>query len=213
MKQDLLTADQIAVLLDRLAYQQTALLRAYEETGRVQRLVLERLLGGEAGGGTGNTDLAPTPAAAPAPDHTPVIESAPAAAAPPPPPVPPSPVLPVRPVPRVVPVPRIRPRRAAGDGTPPSELDLLRRLASSGEAGDYLLRFGPYQGSSLRQVALKDPAYLRTLAERAQRPEVRAAALAVVRQLEPPRPPRPPRAGRAGRPSRRPLSAPGRKTA
>jgi hypothetical protein len=47
-----------------------------------------------------------------------------------------------------------------------------------------VLAFGPHAGETLGQVAQADPAYVRDLALKAQRPHVRAAALQLVSVLE-----------------------------
>jgi hypothetical protein len=46
------------------------------------------------------------------------------------------------------------------------------------------VQFGEYRGLTLFQVAQADPDYIRSLALTAQRPQVRAAAIQVVRALE-----------------------------
>jgi hypothetical protein len=83
---------------------------------------------------------------------------------------------------------------------PPEHVDLLLRLQAMRDAGDLILQFGPHKGSTLAQVALADPAYVRELVTRAQRPDVRAAATRVAEALEAaehkrltPHRPRPPR--------------------
>ena len=47
-----------------------------------------------------------------------------------------------------------------------------------------VLQFGEYRGATLFQVAQSNPDYLRSLALTAQRPQVRAAAMQLVRALE-----------------------------
>jgi hypothetical protein len=64
------------------------------------------------------------------------------------------------------------------------ELSTLRRLADAGDAARLILQFGPHRGETLGQVAQADPAYVRELALKAQRPNVRAAALQLVSVLE-----------------------------
>jgi hypothetical protein len=51
-------------------------------------------------------------------------------------------------------------------------------------AAHLVLQFGEYRGAALFQVAQADPDYIRSLALTAQRPQVRAAALQLVRALE-----------------------------
>jgi hypothetical protein len=58
----------------------------------------------------------------------------------------------------------------------PQDLELLRRLREIPEASGLILQFGPHKGSTLAQVAMHDPDYVRQLVVRAQRPEVRTAA-------------------------------------
>ena len=58
----------------------------------------------------------------------------------------------------------------------PEDLELMRRLHEMRDASDLILQFGPYKGTTLAQVAMNHPEYVRQLMTRAQRPEVRAAA-------------------------------------
>jgi hypothetical protein len=46
------------------------------------------------------------------------------------------------------------------------------------------LQFGPYKGTTIGQVAMHHPEYIRELVTRAQRPEVRAAASRLVDALD-----------------------------
>jgi hypothetical protein len=64
------------------------------------------------------------------------------------------------------------------------ELYRLSRLREVGEVAQLVLQFGQYRGVTLFQVAQTDPDYLRSLALTAQRPQVRAAAMQLVRALE-----------------------------
>jgi hypothetical protein len=64
------------------------------------------------------------------------------------------------------------------------DLNRVARLYEVGEAAHLVLQFGEYRGISLVQVAQADPDYIRSLALTAQRPQVRAAASALVRALE-----------------------------
>jgi hypothetical protein len=64
------------------------------------------------------------------------------------------------------------------------ELYRLSRLRDVGDVGQLVLQFGEYRGATLFQVAQTDPDYLRSLAFTAQRPQVRAAAIQLVRALE-----------------------------
>jgi hypothetical protein len=58
----------------------------------------------------------------------------------------------------------------------PEELEPLRRLQEVRASSDLISQFGPYKGSTLAQVAMCNPEYIRQLMRGAQRPEVRAAA-------------------------------------
>jgi hypothetical protein len=64
------------------------------------------------------------------------------------------------------------------------DLDRIAHLYEVGDAAHLVLQFGDYRGATLVQVAQADPNYLRKLAMTAQRPQVRAAASALVRALE-----------------------------
>jgi hypothetical protein len=64
------------------------------------------------------------------------------------------------------------------------ELHRLSRLCDVGDVAHLVLNFGEYRGSTLFQVAQIDPDYIRSLALTAQRPQVRAAAIQIVRALE-----------------------------
>jgi hypothetical protein len=64
------------------------------------------------------------------------------------------------------------------------ELELLRRLQEMRESSDLILQFGPHKGSTLAQVAMSNPEYIRELMTKAQRPEVRAAAGRLVQALD-----------------------------
>jgi hypothetical protein len=75
------------------------------------------------------------------------------------------------------------PGRAA-KGVSRQQLERLRRLHATGEAGQLVLQFGHYRGTRLVEIADHDPDYVRSLALTAQRPQVRAAARALVLALE-----------------------------
>src|SRR4051794_31115037 len=64
------------------------------------------------------------------------------------------------------------------------ELHRISRLRDVGEVAQLVLQFGEYRGATLFQVAQADPDYIRSLAMTAQRPQVRAAAIQLVRALE-----------------------------
>ena len=60
----------------------------------------------------------------------------------------------------------------------------MRRLREMSDASSLILQFGPYKGATLAEVAMNNPEYVRQLVNRAQRPEVRAAASRLVSALE-----------------------------
>jgi hypothetical protein len=66
----------------------------------------------------------------------------------------------------------------------PEDLELMRRLHEMRDASDLILQFGPYKGTTLAQVAMNHPEYVRQLMTRAQRPEVRAAAGRLVEAMD-----------------------------
>jgi hypothetical protein len=66
----------------------------------------------------------------------------------------------------------------------PHDLAVMRKLHELGDVGALILQFGPYKGSTLAQIAMRQPDYLRQLAARAQRPEVRAAAARVADAMQ-----------------------------
>jgi hypothetical protein len=66
----------------------------------------------------------------------------------------------------------------------PEELELMWRLQEMRDAGDLILQFGPFKGSTLARVAVSNPEYIRQLLRTAQRPEVRAAAGRLVEALD-----------------------------
>ena len=77
-------------------------------------------------------------------------------------------------------------RRASTPARQVTKQDLYRlsRLRDVGDVAQLVLQFGEYRGATLFQVAQTDPGYLRSLALTAQRPQVRAAAMQLVRALE-----------------------------
>jgi hypothetical protein len=83
----------------------------------------------------------------------------------------------------------------------PEELELMRRLQAIRESSSLILQFGPFKRSTLAQVAIHHPEYVRQLVLSAQRPEVRAAAARLVAALDAAaeRQRRPSRPGRHGR--------------
>jgi hypothetical protein len=60
----------------------------------------------------------------------------------------------------------------------------MRRLQEMRDSSDLILQFGPHKGSTLAQVALSNPEYIRQLMRGAQRPEVRAAAGRLVQAMD-----------------------------
>jgi hypothetical protein len=77
-----------------------------------------------------------------------------------------------------------RPASAPAKQVTNQELYRLSRLREVGDVAQLVLQFGEYRGVTLFQVAQTDPDYLRSLALTAQRPQVRAAAVQLVRALE-----------------------------
>jgi hypothetical protein len=77
-----------------------------------------------------------------------------------------------------------RPASAPARQVTNQELNRLSRLRELGDVAQLVLQFGEYRGATLFQVAQTDPDYLRSLALTAQRPQVRAAAMQLVRALE-----------------------------
>jgi hypothetical protein len=199
----------LATLLRDLVQQQTAMLQVQAESVRLQRVLVERLLGvsgssatvAESGAitpptSTGNVASELPPASAPS--ATPVPTTPFAASEPPPsetlfeqtPAPPPEKTdLPFAPAPveqnpaRGARYYQSRPSPAARN-IAPEELELLRRLQEMRESSDLILQFGPHKGSTLAQVAMSNPDYIRQLMRGAQRAEVRAAAGRLVQALD-----------------------------
>ena len=193
--------------------QQTALLQVHSETVRLQRLLVEHMLGNQAGAAAAipapvteysqllqpSTGDVPSPSPAPA-TPTPVPTETPAplppAATSSPTPVAAEPLADAAlPAPPAVPWPTATAPRAAryyqptSVGPSPSpawqqDLELMRRLREIGDASSLILQFGPHKGATLAEVAMHDPDYVRGLVNRAQRPEVREAAGRLVSALE-----------------------------
>ena len=201
----------VTTLLRDILQQQTAMLQVQAESVRLQRVLVERLLGvsGPQSDAVGPVSLAPTSSTSSVAAGLTIASATPAAPAPTPPlasPEPasnpatpersaePSPVgresdLPFAPAPveqnpaRGARYYQPRPSPAARSITP-EELELMRRLQEMRDASDLILQFGPHKGSTLAQVAMSNPEYIRQLMRSAQRPEVRAAAGRLVQALD-----------------------------
>ena len=166
---------ELAELLRDMLRQQTAMLQVQAESVRLQRNLVERLLG--ASDQMGTTDATP-PVRAPAPSVS--AATAPLEA---------SSDLPFAPAPADPNVPRgaryYQPRQSlAARSIAPEDLELMRRLREMRDASDLILQFGPYRGSTLAQVAMGNPGYIRQLMTGARRPEVRAAATRLVQAID-----------------------------
>jgi len=221
---------ELTALLRDILHQQTAMLQVQAESVRLQRVVVERLLGvstqpaGPAGGGSSG----PSPAI----NRAAVSSEPPDAPVPAPPPSPPPAPADTQAEPASEKAPELSPpvesavdlsfapapaeqnaARAARYYQPralpattriaPDELELLRRLQEMRDASELILQFGPHIGSTLAQVAISNPEYIRELMTRAQRPEVRAAAGRLVQALDAAaeHTPKPRSAPRRGRPA------------
>jgi hypothetical protein len=197
----------VAGLLQALVQQQTAMLQAQAEGVRLQRILVERLLGAPAHGhrldvlpfptipvststavDSEVTTISPSPAVA---KETAIAETTAMAT----PSAIQEPSSERRTEPPVVPVPEVqtttRGARYYQRGTVSTtrvlkleDLDLMRRLQEMRDASDLILQFGPHKGSTLAQVAMHHPEYIRQLMRGAQRPEVRAAAGRLVEALD-----------------------------
>ena len=66
----------------------------------------------------------------------------------------------------------------------PEQLELMWRLQEMRDAGDLILQFGWFKGTTLAQVAINHPKYIRQLVTRARRPQVRAEAGRLVEALD-----------------------------
>jgi hypothetical protein len=199
----------LATLLEALIQQQTALVQVHGENLRLQRLLIEHLVGGgsvarwvgEHTRAEPATSVAGPPVTAapvgavgtkPPAESTPAATGtleqapiAPAAGAETPPPSPDGEQVGARRIGRTVAAryyqaPPSRPARPISR----EELELLHELHDLGDVGKLVLQFGPHKGSTLAQVARTDPEYLRQLVRGAQRPEVRAAAQRLVAALD-----------------------------
>jgi hypothetical protein len=205
----------VATLLQQqsaMLQQQTALLQVHGESVRLQRVLLERLLGNVSDAAIARpATTSPPPVlevpTTPAPQVVPVVPLKRAdgstnehADIPPPPAVTPAlaslPVVDDQPERRVAIDAGDRGNAAyaaryyrappAASFTPvePQDLELLRRLREIPEASGLILQFGPHKGEKLGQVAASNPDYIRQLVIRAQRPEVRAAAARLIEAID-----------------------------
>jgi hypothetical protein len=185
----------LAGLLRDVLQQQTAMLQVQAESLRVQRMLVERLLG--ASSLQSQTDGSASGVAGPASDDASVCADRETAAtpaeAPSDPPPRPAPGPPPGPAPGAAAADQSAARGAryyqprpspAADGIAPEQLELLRRLREMRDAGDLILQFGPYKGTTLANVAISNPEYIRQLMTRALRPEVRAAAGRLVQAID-----------------------------
>jgi hypothetical protein len=194
-----------------LLQQQTALLQVHGETVRLQRLLVEHILGNQAGAAAAipapvteySQLLQPSTGDVPSPSPatpTPVATETPPPLPPPatssPTPVAAEPLahaaLPAAPavLQPTATAPRAaryyQPTSVAPSASPAwqQDLELMRRLREIGDASSLILQFGPHKGATLAEVAMHDPDYVRGLVNRAQRPEVREAAGRLVSALE-----------------------------
>jgi hypothetical protein len=227
---DISQPDLTTLLLDILQ-QQTAMLQVQAESVRLQRVLVERLLGvsGPQSDAGGPGSIAPTSSKSSVAAGLTIASATPATSVPIPPLATPEPArieatpersaeptsvepesdLPFAPAPveqnpaRGARYYQPRPSPAARN-IAPEELELMRRLQEMRESSDLILQFGPYKGSTLAQVAMSNPEYIRQLMRSAQRPEVRAAAGRLVQALDAAAEHRPKTRGSAhrGRPSK-----------
>jgi hypothetical protein len=164
----------VADVLRSILQQQTAMLEVQAESVRLQRVVVERLLGGAIPHAASATEPPPREASLPEVHERPPTQ-----------PVDETPCAPARVEPNAVRgaryyQPQPSPVRSMG----PEHLELMRRLQEMRDASDLILQFGPHKGSTLAQVAMSNPEYIRQLMRAAQRPEVRAAAGRLVQALD-----------------------------
>ena len=200
----------LAGLLQAMLQQQTAMLQVQAESLRLQRLLVERLVGATSGETSASASgVATAPLSTTAID-LPALTTAPDAQ-----------VSTSPPVPAKIPQDQVAvefateasPADSLGDaavGVPspgdqnaargaryyqprpspaaktvkPEDLELMRRLHEMRDESDLILQFGPYKGTTLAQVAMSHPEYVRQLMIRAQRPEVRAAAGRLVEAMD-----------------------------
>ena len=198
-------------LWQAMLQQQAAMLEVQAESLRLQRLLIERILGASSGGqrAVESQRFAETP--------PPVGDTVQSTNPPPTAETTTSPVFPVSDVAMEVPtatelileadneitpepdklrpsLPGVNQTRAAryyqsrpSPGLPsvtPEELELMRRLQEMRESSSLILQFGPFKGTTLAQVAMHNPEYIRQLVLSAQRSEVRAAAGRLVEALD-----------------------------
>jgi hypothetical protein len=199
----------LAGLLQAMLQQQTAMLQVQAESVRLQRLLVERLLGAASDETPVNASgVATAPPSTTAIDRQPLTTADPHASASPPGPAEirqdqvavefateASPADSLGDAAVGVPSPGdqnaargaryYQPRPSPAVKTvKPEDLELMRRLHEMRDASDLILQFGPYKGTTLAQVAMSHPEYVRQLMTRAQRPEVRAAAGRLVEALD-----------------------------
>jgi len=200
----------LAGLLQAMLQQQTAMLQVQAESVRLQRLLVERLMGAASAESLASDNGAVTAPLSTTAINLPALTTAPDAQ-----------VSTSRPVPAEIRQDQVAvelateasPADSLGDaavGVPspgdqnaargaryyqprlspavktvkPEDLELMRRLHEMRDASDLILQFGPYKGTTLAQVAMSHPEYVRQLMTRAQRPEVRAAAGRLVEAMD-----------------------------
>ncbi len=175
-------------VLQAMVQQQALMLQVQAESLRLQRTILEQLLGARAGEGPIAAADFPSPPILPTINIAAPIEPIGSPTAPETMPVEaqsePAPALEKQSSRRAA---RYYEQRAAPTVKiveDPADLELMRRLQEMRDAGDLILQFGPYKSMTLAQVAIHHPEYIRELMTRAQRPEVRAAAGRLVEALD-----------------------------
>jgi hypothetical protein len=160
-----------------LSQQLTALLALQSETARAHRLLVERALSPPSPTARAETTEQASPPDAPI-EAQPVVAEATE-----------------KPAPAEAPLPPGRrklrseqylraPAGRVARGVTRQQLERMQRLHETGEAAQLVLQFGAYRGTRLVEVAEHDPEYVHKLALTAHRPQVRAAARALVLALE-----------------------------
>jgi hypothetical protein len=164
-------------LLREILQQQATMLQVQAESVRLQRVLVERLLGVSD---QTTAPVAVAPASSSALETQPSASPAPAERASDPPLAPPPADQNLSRGARYY----VTPPSLAARSIAPEDLELMRRLQEMRDAGDLIVQFGPHKGWTLAQIAMSNPEYIRELMMRAQRPEVRAAAGRLVQALD-----------------------------